>query len=121
MQNYSGDGGAIKAPSLANRKTCTSLIDYFQRVKLKCHNFSLQMINIGTDDADNESLQWWLTWKFFLSGGWTSSQHKGASIPAMASIRKFQPFSCQISAKYSILAVAIKFQYSIPTFNSGYG
>ena len=57
MQNYSGDGGAIKAPSLANRKTCTSLIDYFQRVKLKCHNFSLQMINIGTDDADNESLQ----------------------------------------------------------------
>ena len=39
----------------------------------------------------------------------------------MASIRKFQPFSmCQISAKLSILAVAAKFQYSIPTFNSGF-
>ena len=48
MQNYSGDGGAIKAPSLANRKTCTPLINFFQRVKLNRHNFSIQIINIGT-------------------------------------------------------------------------
>ena len=41
-------GGAIKASLLADRKTCTSLIDFFQRVKLNRHHFFLQIINIDT-------------------------------------------------------------------------
>ena len=40
-------GGAIKASLLADRKTCTPLIDFFQEVKLKRHNYPIQIINIG--------------------------------------------------------------------------